>query len=276
MVDIALPDRPADYSLVMPPVGDYGSDLEVSMGGGVVLANVGTVSQWRVVDLGDGPAIQAYLGDTIGPGVPRLESSTPIPPGRVGSVLVRAIFNGGSGGAEPRGRVEYEDAEEVLAGIEARYPTSFGGNPGTVSYYGATGRNTNIAYSTDRRERRILVWRRHPELEAMFGIGGVTYALSPTVTTAPIPATGHHQHAFPGGGGITTVPRATPRRIAMPPSAHLRLHSWEIWNLDPETRGMYRARQRQSPAGADGWPLRQRQNAGATGTWPLRQRQNGM
>ncbi len=44
----------------------------------------------------------------------------------------------------------------------------------------------------------------------------------------------------------------------------------------PETKGMWRVRQKQSLPGTDSWPLRQRQNGGATGSWPLRQRQTGM
>ncbi|MBO9555617.1 hypothetical protein [Cellulomonas sp.] len=40
--------------------------------------------------------------------------------------------------------------------------------------------------------------------------------------------------------------------------------------------GMWRLRQRQSPAGTDTWPLRQRQHGMHSGSWPLRQRQRGV
>lgn len=48
------------------------------------------------------------------------------------------------------------------------------------------------------------------------------------------------------------------------------------WDGADAPGGLWRLRQHQTLAGADGWPLRQRQNGGHSGSWPLRQHQSGV
>ena len=111
-----------------------------------------------------------------------------------------------------------------------------------------------------------------------------TYSAWPTVGTAAADAA----EWTTTDAGVTFLPLLVPQLTGTGPfesgnvivdtvtvAGWYRPPRYRLVTPDPVT-GVWRVRQRQSLAGADGWPVRQRQHGGASGSWPLRQRQSGL
>lgn len=256
---IALPDRPPDYSLVLPDVGVYPAPTEFDMGGGLTLGSDGTT------------VVSDYFGDgdpwMNGSGFGRISltlRSTPPEWGLAQAVIVRTVMTE-SMAEWSSGRIEVRHrhgggGEGVLSGVDQSQSSSTNNRTSRFHYGSAQSLVQHGPNGNYYREQRTLI--NPPEHGTR-----MYYALSrlPTLDPLPVNASWYTEITVAPGA----VPMAYPQHIVL--EGQSRIRSYEIWNeVEPTTRGQWDLRMPNAAAVSGGWPLRYGPNGGRTGGWPSR------
>lgn len=251
--------------MTLPPVGDYGNNIVLPMGGGINLTPTRAWTNWAVGEDEDGRFLRCASGDFYS----FLADATETPAsGYVPEVVIRVVCRQASFYTMQQVMDAHrEHANGVSGYVRSGSRTSVSSLYESEFTHGSVGEHNVLYHQVDQAERRVIILPSPTPR--------IAWATSPTVTPDPL-SIASYWNLDPVG----VVPCAVPTSISLSPGspAWLRLYRYDIWNgIAAPTKGMWGMRQRQSLAGnAGGWPLRQRQNGGATGSWPLRQRQTGL
>lgn len=246
-MSITLPSRAPDYTIQFPADGVYAPGTELQMGGGLALAG----TEFTVDTDGRGQHI-LIEDDPFSLGGLMLVGAPPTLPD-VDEVYVRARFYFEA--FFPAGNVD-----DLEFGTGNAY-ISIGQRTVPNRYYMGVGYGSDfeIFYTTDIYiERRLAIKPGIALAEIEISDPDTTGSIledSWSISPASVTASDWPAYLF------------TRNNVNTP-----RIYAFDIWNgvADPAA-GMWKARQRQNPAGnTGGWPTRHRQNAGDTGGWATR------